>query len=82
MIDKDLDMNICTEVLKKNRCMACKKINETNHHIVAKKTIITLCTECLEKLSIVGIERVGYKKILNGKFYKRGKNIWKENIMK
>lgn len=55
-----LDMNICTESPKLNMCMACKKVSETNHYIVAEKTIITLCTDCLEKLCIKGIERCGY----------------------
>lgn len=74
MID-NLDMNICTEVLKENRCMACKNITPKNHHIVAEKTIITLCTDCLEKLCIRGIERLGYKeiKILNKKIFMKGK---------
>lgn len=76
----NLDMNICTEVLKKNRCMSCKQINETNHYIVAEKSIIILCTDCLEKLCIRGIERVGYKS-LNKKIYIKGrKKIYEKKI--
>ena len=84
MID-NLDMNICTEVLKINRCMACKNINPTNHHIVAEKTIITLCTDCLEKISIRGIERVGYKKVkIFKKIFIKGERKWQaiESITK
>lgn len=80
MID-NLDMNICTEALKKNRCMACKKINETNHYIVAEKTVIILCTDCLEKLSIKGIERCGYKEQKNKIIFKRkGEKIYGKKI--
>ena len=76
----NLDMNICTEVLKKNSCMSCKKINKTNHHIVAGKSIITLCTDCLEKLCIRGIERVGYKAFLNKKIYIKGRKKYGKKI--
>lgn len=85
MIEK-LDMNICTEAPKENVCMSCKKVNTINHHIVAEKSIITICSNCLEKLCITGIERLGYKKIniLNRKIYMKGKEKWqaKENTMK
>ena len=85
MID-NLDMNICTEVLKPNMCMACNNISEVNHYIVAEKKIIVLCTNCLEKLCISGIERIGYKKlkIFNKEIFMKGKNKWEveENIMK
>lgn len=77
----NLDMNICTEVLKDNKCMSCKKINKTNHHIVAEKTIITLCTECLEKLSIKGIERCGYReKNLKVIIKRKGEKIYGKKI--
>ena len=73
-----LDMNICTESPKLNMCMSCKKVSETNHYIVAEKTIITLCTDCLEKLCIRGIERCGYRKINN--IFNRRKIIYGKKI--
>ena len=83
---ENLDMNICTEILKPNICMACSKVQETNHYVVAERKVIVLCTDCLEKLCIRGIERVGYKKIkiFNKEIFMKGRNKWKtkENITK
>lgn len=85
MID-NLDMNICTEVLKPHLCMACAKVQETNHYVVAENKVIVLCTDCLEKLCKTGLQRVGYKKIkiFNKEIFMKGKNKWEveENIMK
>ena len=77
----NLDMNICTEVLRKNRCMSCKRITETNHYVVAEKSVIILCSDCLEKLCIQGIERLGYKEKQNKLIIrKKGEKIYGKKI--
>lgn len=64
MID-NLDMNICTEAPIIQKCYSCKEKHNVNHYLVAGDGMIFLCTECLEKISLRGLEKCGYKNIKN-----------------
>lgn len=71
MIDKDLDMNICTETPLEKKCFSCKKIHKTNHYVVAGDGLVMLCTNCLEKMAIRALEKCGYKDKFNNKILYR-----------